>query len=369
MSSTGGDWRGLVPSSNDPMLRYIVAMQKAFIRDQVANSVAAVDSDNEDIYAMGQDVDTVVRLHDELSGVTYFPFNTPAFPPFEPDGNQVKLWVRGNNLGHVMGDMSNFNNVVVLNGDPVLVDGTIDLGTITHGVKSVALRLNRPTSQLENQEWIEIRDSTALQVIGLTTGFSIFVRVRFNGLLAQQEGRNPTIFEKIDDSTPNNAMMLVATPDRRLRFAIKTGGVVRGYKETATLTIVEGNVYDIWVTFGVSGSVINLYVNGVNKTLTDYGGALNWQTSLINHNLFIGRRGAYEIEGFAYMDFYDLKYYRDRVVTQAEVTNHYNNKWTISAINFGQVMIVDHYATYTGSGGLRSFSSGSFSPGSFSTHP
>jgi hypothetical protein len=337
-----GDWRGLIPSSNDPMLGYVVMMQKAFIRELNANAVAAVDSDNEDIYSSGQDVDTVVKLHDELSGATYFQFTKNYFPPFEPDGNQVKLWVRGINTGHILGDISNFNNVVVLNGDPTLVDGSLDLGTITHGTKSIALRLNRPTSKLENREWVEVRDSTALQIIGLVTGFSVFVRVRFLATLNQQEGRNPTIFEKIDDSTPTNAMMLLALSDGKLRCAIMRNSTVV-YKETAANTILLNTVYDIWVTFAVSGSVMSIYVNGVNKTLTNYAGALNWQTSTINHNLFIGRRGATEIEGFCYMDFYDLKYYRERVVTQTEVTQHFTNKWTISNIPFGQVMIVDHY--------------------------
>jgi hypothetical protein len=339
--SGAGDWRGLIPASNDPMLYYVVKMQKKFIRNETQNMVDTVASDNEDIYSRGQDVDDVIKLHDELSGATYFQLNKNYFPPFEPDYNIVRLWLRGRGLGNSTKDISGFQRIVAINGDPILVNGNLDLGTMTHGCKSIAMRMNRPTSDLENQEWLEVPDATSLQVIGITTGLSIFVRVRLFSL-ASQEGRDPTIFEKIDDSTPNNAMMLVAKSDGKLVFIVKRGGTVTA-KETPANTVTTNTIYDIFVSFAVSGSVMHVYVNSVDKTLVNFTGNVNWQTNTINHNLFIFRRGATEMEGFVYGDFYDLVYYRDKIVTQAEVTNYYTNKWTISTIPFGQVMIVDHY--------------------------
>lgn len=342
---SGGDFRGLIPASNDPMLAFLVSLQKLFIRQQNQNAVSSVSSDNEDIYSTGIDVDTVVRFHSELSGVTKFPFNHDFYPPFEPDGNQVKLWIRGSNTGNKLREISNFGVTVTINGDPTLVDGNIDLGTFTDGTKSIALRMNRPTSITQNREYLEVPDSTNIQVAAVTTGLSIFVRFRMNAI-ADQDGIAETIIHKIDDSTPSNGYMLQVLSDGRLLFIIRDGGVTTA-KYAAAGSIVINTIYDVFLTYTVTGSVLHIYINGVDKTLTTFAGTVNFQDDLINHNLFVGTRGKnVEYRGSAYFDFYDLKYYKDRVVTQTEVTNHQTNKWTISAIAFGQVMITDHYYSH-----------------------
>ena len=341
---SGGDFRGLIPASNDPMLAFLVAIQKAFIRQQNQNAVS-VASDNEDIYSSGIDVDTIIRFHSELSGETYFQFNKDFYPPFEPDGSQVKLWVRGFNVGNGTDDFANLNHSIAIRGDPLLVDGNLDLGTITHGTKSIALRMNRPTSVLENREYIEVTDALDIQVAQVTTGLSIFVRFRMK-VIADQDGIAETIFQKIDDSTPSNGYMLQVLSDGRLLFVIRDGAVTTA-KYAAVGSIVINTIYDVFLTYTVSGSVLHIYINGVDKTLSNFVGTVNFQDDLINHNLFIGTRGKnVEYRGSAYFDFYELVYYKEKVVTQTEVSNRFTNKWTISNIPFGQVMITDHYYSH-----------------------
>lgn len=311
-------------------------------------------------------METAIKWHSELGGQHKFNFVKDYYPPFEPDGDVVKCWIRGTNLGGSLRDISGFNNNATVYGDPTLVDGTIDLGYQTHGVKSIAMRLNRPTSNFQNEEWIQIADTAGLQLASASTGFSAFFRIRMQSL-AQQGGRDATIIEKIDDSTPNNGIILKVGTDGALDFIVKDGGVTTA-KATATTTITTGTVYDIFLTYATSGPTIHIYVNGVDKSLSNYGGSVNWHETLTNHDLFIGRRGLGNDEGFAYMDFYDFKPYYDRIVNQTEVTQHQTNKWTISNIGFGHVMIADHYATYQGAGGEElsaSFSPVSFSPTSF----
>ncbi len=351
------------------MLAMFVELQNQVIKQLTKDQVASVDSDNEDIYSDGIDTESVIKYHSELFGAHLFDFTKDYYPPFEPDGNQVKLWLRGTNTGDSTPDISSFNHNATINGDPIPVDGTIDLGTQTHFTKSIALRMNRPTSAAVNLEWLQVPDHADLKITTLSTGFSIFIRFRLFSL-ADQGSRSPTIFEKIDDSTPNNAMMLQAKSDGKLVFIIKRGGTEVVKKETAAGAVTTNTVYDVFLTYAVSGNVPHIYVNNVDKTLSAFAGSVNWQTTLTNYDLYIFRRGLGDAGGFVYGDFYDYKTYKERVVTAAEVGYHWTNKWTIANIAFGHVALVDHFSTYlTGGGPARSasFTTTSFSSASFTT--
>jgi hypothetical protein len=364
MSST--DFRGLVPASNDPISQAIVLLMKKLAKNTIANQVELIDSDNEDIYSNGQDIDTVIKYHSDLSNTHRFDFLREYFPPFEPDGDILRLWVRGINTGNSTQDRSTFNHPALIHGDPTLVDGTLDLGTFTGAIKSIAMRLNRPTSDFENQEYLSIEDHADIRIGSLATGLSIFTRFRIFDF-AGEGGHSKTIFEKIDDATPNNGYMLQVRSDGALLFIVKKGGTTTA-KQTAAAAITAGTSCDVFLTYTVSGNVLHIYINGVDKTLTTFGGSINWQTSTTNFDLFLFQRGEGSEAGFVYGDFYDYKYYREYVVSQTEVTHHQTNKWTISDIPFGQVMITNHWATVFEGGGVPggpSFTSISFSPLSF----
>ena len=359
------DFRGLVPATGDPMLQLVVTLMKRQAKFLTQQQVDLVDSDNEDIFTDGQDMETAIKYHSELSTTHKFLFIKDYYPPFEPDGNQVKIWLRGQNTGNTTKDWSTFGHTATIYGDPTLVDGTIDLGIHDGGaVKSIARRMNRPTSDYENLEWLQIADHADIQVATVTTGLSIFVRFRMKAI-ADQNGIAATIFEKIDDSTPNNAYMLQVLSDGRLLFVIKDGGTTTA-KYAAVGSIVTDTVYDVFLTYTVSGSVLHIYIDGVDKSLSSFVGTVNWQDITTNHDLYLFKRGMNSEErGCVYGDFYDFKYYKDRVVNQTEVTQHYTNKWTIADIDFGHVMITNEWATFTGSGGEETPSDTSFTVGAF----
>lgn len=358
------DFRGLVPATGDPMLQLVVTLMKRQAKFLTQQQLDLVDSDNEDIFTNGQDMETAIKYHSELSSQQKFTFDKKFYPA--GDAGLIKLWLRARDLGNYVKDRSGQNHTASLYGDPTLVNGTIDLGVHTYGVKSIARRMNRPTSDFQNLEWMQVPDHADLRITPLTVGISIFIRVRFQSL-AQQGGRDPTLFEKIDDSTPNNGYMLQAKADGRLVAVFKKGGVTYQW-ETATPTVTAGTVYDIWAVFDLADNSIHIYVDGVEKTLSLFTGTVNWQTTLTNHDLFVFRRGLGTDGGFVQGDFYDLKYYPEYVVSDLDVTRHYTNKWTISNIPFGQVMITNYWATFGAGGvvpGLCSFSETSFSPISF----
>ena len=147
------DFRGLKPSSNNPLAEAVVRLQQQVARSMVKDQVSFVDSDNEDLYTDGIDMESVIKYHSDLSPTHQFNFRTDYYPPEEPNGSTVKCMLKGWNTGNEISDESGFGNSAEIWGDPTLVDGVLDLGIWngTNSIKSIAMRLNRPTSGLENQ--------------------------------------------------------------------------------------------------------------------------------------------------------------------------------------------------------------------------
>jgi hypothetical protein len=354
--------RNIREISNDPLTKFTNQLAKKLSKFLVGQELDKLEN-KEDIYSDGQDIDSVVKFH-TYSSQTKFDGITQYFPPFEPDGVYNTCWIKGRNLGNTTPDLSTFGNVGTIIGDPLLIDGTpFDYGIHTYGIKSLATRFNRPLSDLENSEYMYIPDATNMQVSGIATGISYFIRFRLKSL-AQQASYNRNLFEKIDDNTPSNGVKVCVDSSGRLMVYIKRAGTEYN-KQTATSTILVDTVYDVWITYAVSGNVVHVYVNNVDKSLTDPGSP-TWHTTLTDHNMDIFRRGTGSDSGYVYGDFYDFELFREKVISAAEVGFHYTNKWTIADIAFGKVMVTNYWATYTEAGvPSTSFTSTSFTSGSF----
>jgi hypothetical protein len=339
--------------SNDPLTKFTIELAKQVSRFRTKDLVENLD-DDEDIYSDGQDVESKVSFNSLFLTKKFIPQTTQYYSASEPDGNLVKCWVQGHNTGVYQNDISGFNNHAYVFGEPTLISGNpFDYGLHTGTIKSLCTRFNRPTSEFENEEYLTITDNANLQVVGLSTGFSIFVRFRIHDI-ASQGGLSRTIFEKIDDSTPNNGVMMKITSDARVQVVVTRSGT-ETKKETAASAISVGTVYDIWLTYAVSGNAIKLYINGVDTSLSNSSGSVGWHSTLTNHDLSIFRRGAGSSGGHTYADLYDFLYYREKILSSTEVSRHYTNKWTTANIAFGQVAVSNYTMSYTQQ--LPSFSS------------
>jgi hypothetical protein len=334
--------REIPNSPNDKFVNTLAKRVSQFLNKEQTDKL----ENKEDIYSAGQDTESVVKFHSNLSSTKYFDFETEFYPPTEPDADKVKLWIKGDNIGNDLNDISGFNNHGVINGDPQLVDGTpFDYGIHTGGTKSVALRFNRPTSESVNEEYINVADHSSLDITSIATGFSIFIRFKIHSL-AQQGGISRTLYEKTDDATPNNGYMAKVTSDGKFQVVFTLGGT-ETKKETGTGKIVAGTVYDVWITFAVSGSAVKVYINNVDETLSNSTGTVGWHATSSNTDLSIFRRGAGTTGGHTYGDLYDIMILKERIVSTAEVGYHYTNKWTTANIPYGQVMVSNYWATYT----------------------
>ena len=352
---------------SDPLAKFANELSKKLSRFLTKDQLDLLD-DREDIYTDGQDFDSVIKLHSNLGGETKFTFDAPYYPPFEPDGDVVRVWVRGINLGNELTDWSLANETIKLWGDPTIVDGAPhDEGIKTSGVKSIALRLNRPTSPLVNEEYIEIEDSGTLQIAGTSTGKSYFMRFRIHNL-ALQGGLERTLFAKIDGDTVQDAVLATVSTDGRIRWYVKRSNVWHRV-QTAASTISVNTVYDVVFTWTQSGSVQHIYVNDLDKSLTDPGADPTLASNTFSHEIFIGQRGSGPEDGFAYMDLYDFRIYDEKIISALEVSHLFANKWTIADIPFGQVIISNYWSTYPESPSTFSFTATSFTATSFTATP
>lgn len=336
------DFRTIRQPSGDPTQKNINHLQRALSKKLTKDLVDQLD-DSEDIYSSGQNIDSAIKFQTDLSYNHVFTFDKEYYHPIDAD--YLTCWIRGRGMGSTLRDYSEYGNTADINhGEPILVNGApFDYLMLNGnvGAPSTALRFNRSTSPSVNAEWAQIPETADLQITGLSTGFSILVRFRLQ-TLEETDGRSTTLYQKIDDSTPNNAFMLQVKTDGRLVAIVKKGGTTTA-KET-DIGIIEPNVvYDVWITFDVSGPTLKIYVNDGELPTSNFTGTVNWQEDLTNHDLFLMNRG-YLSEGFAHGDLYDFKFYqKEKIVSLTEVNNHFENRLSISAIPPGQVAMTNYW--------------------------
>ena len=335
--------------SNDPLTKFTIELAKTVSRDRIKNLVDQLD-DDEDIYSDGQDIESSVSFHSDLYYTKTFLPEVQYTSPSEPDDDvSVRLWFKGDNLGSQLNDISGKNRHGTLYGNPVLVNGNpFDYGLHSGTLKSIALRFNRPTSPGVNKEYVAVPNTALIKSMnGIITGISYFIRFRIHDLSAQG-GFDRTLMQKRDDTTsnPDDGIRATVTSTGRLIFRMRRGGAEID-KQTATSTIATNTVYDVWITYTISGDVVHIYVNNSDKTLTDPGTSSTWGSPTTDLDWHIFKTGGGDSDGgYLYGDLYDFMLVRNRVVSSTEVSRHYTNKWTTANIPFGQVLVPNYSASY-----------------------
>jgi len=337
------DIKGLREISNDPFGKLLTALSKKFSAFLAKDQAEAIENP-EDIYSDGQDVESVIKYH-TFAHMKKFPLTVNYQSPSEPN-DKVRRWIKGASLGNTVPDLSQYNTTVYLFGDPVLVDGApFDYGISTTSLKSIAMQLNRPTSDLENAEHMTMPDGIGVQIAGIATGVSYFFRLRLFDIAIQGDTWR-TLFEKMDDATPNNGVVIKIHPTGKLIVVIKRAGT-EYKKETAVGTIAINTIYELWITYAVSGNTIHVYINNVDMTLVNNTDAAGFHTTTTNLDANVFWRGpGTELNGHLYCDMYDFMIFREYVVSATEVGRHFINKWTLANIPFGEVMVSNYFASY-----------------------
>ena len=338
--------RNIREISNDPLTKFVNQLAKNLAKSITERQTEKLEN-KEDIYSDGQDLETVLRFN-TLGSTHSFDGATEYYPTFEPDGEFNTLWIKGINLGNSARDFSEFDNVSTINGDPALIDGTpFDLGIMAGGVKSTALKFNRPTSAFQNEEDIRIADTLNIDVIGTAVGISYFVRFRLHSL-AQQGGTNIRLFEKSDDND------YVTDPRDGVMLSISNSGImtvtfmradVKTEKSANSNPLSTNTVYELWITRNQGTGEVKMYLNNTELTLSNTTLNMAWHTPKTDTDLCIMGRGGTVTSGHTYGDLYDFMIYREKIISSAEKGFHFTNKWTIYDVPFGQCMISNYWAT------------------------
>lgn len=329
--------------STDPNQRNINELAKKLAR-YLAKDIQVNLDDEEDLIANGVQIDDGLKLNDTF----YFreKYDDPEkiwYPIDDMNGGKLSVWLRGHHLGSQLIDYSQYySNNGNLYGDPRLVDGNFDMGVLGGTYKCLALRFNRPTSPSVNAEWVEIPDTTKLQVTGVTTGFSIFLRVKLYSF-AQQSSTNRHLIIKVDDDANDNGYIISLETDGKIRFDVSRANT--DYAVRTPTGLSTNTLYDIFCTYANSGNTLKIYVNGSDTSATSPGGAPSYMTDRTNHNLFLFKKGQGG-NGYAYADFYDFRFWREKVVSSSEVGYLNTNKISITNLAFGTVGMVDHFTAY-----------------------
>jgi len=354
--------------SDEPLTKFVSHL--AYRIQKLAMEQQTQELENkEDIYSNGQDVDTVLRFH-SLTSTKIFDFSLPFYPPLEPDLDKNTIWLQGHNMGNSTRDLSCFNNNNWISGDPIIIDGSpFDYGIHTGGTKSLALRFNRVDgSGLDHEtvyrEHIGISHDTRIILDG-SSSMTWFFRVRplSTGL---DEGKRRTIYLKCDQTGTTNSDIIDAVRfsidniNKRLVIQIKRSSTFYS-KETAINKFTANNVYDCFITF--NAGTIHCYLSKTgdtsmtDETLSTSSYTEEWGPDLSNREARLFKRGPGANDGAFHGDFYDFKIYRNYTVSQTDANRHRINKWSISDIPFGQVMITDYYSTYREDTGTHGYDS------------
>jgi hypothetical protein len=182
-------------------------------------------------------------------------------------------------------------------------------------------------------QYIEVPEQANIKLVGQVAGFSVAALIQPQTFAQTPTGESIYVAEKTDDV--NNLWGLLLDTSGKIHFNVKFGGV--DYSQKTTTGSLSLNAWS-WIicTFNASTHAIAIYINGISQTLsadtvtdTDYNNAKT--------GLYVGATSAND----GYFDGWiaDFRYYREKVLSQAEVTNLNTNMLSISSIPLGAVSI------------------------------
>jgi hypothetical protein len=335
--------------SSDPFSAKLKAM---------ADQLAQYDAHNTQIESTDMsnaiEIDNSIVSYSENSQIVIKPISLNYYLPFEPDLNTLTLWYRFDDWTDTVTDASYFQNDGVIQGGVPLGTNGPDKGfgqTIAFGFNGSgqqvqvfddpSLRPLNSTGSFTNTGGTNSTGSFKITSfsIGLTAiGFSVATLVYPTTFSPNISGQYRYIVSKVDDF--NNMWLILLDTSGLIHFWVYKAGVSHSVVTITPVTALTWN----WIitTFSQATNTSNIYLNGaLMQTATDIpfelagpGGGFAHATT----SLFIGSNSG--LDGFFQGFMSDFRYYHEKVLTQFDVSNLSTNYYTISAIPFGQVLIV-----------------------------
>lgn len=329
--------------------------------------------DKPDFKAVNRPVLSRLKYHDKHIFTASRNMNLLYYSPLEPDGDiVVGLWKLDHN-GRYAADASGFANHMTIIGNPRLKKG-IDIAGLGGSLYMVFDDNNR----------CYIADKPKLNSTSYRNGFSLTARIYPFDISDSDVSagglRYRHIVSKHDDTTGDNGYAMAVTPDGHVVFTIWRNGTGLSVTTAAGVIVVNTTTdpitsYDLAVTVSMDGRGIptaaKLYVNNVGYTTitTSHLPLMEGDTlkalrvgALFPYNDDI-QKPWYKWKG----GIQDFRIYREKVLSDTEVSNYYTNKITIRNIAYGQAALAGVGVWSTQVSLLGGFSSRGFSPVGFHT--
>jgi len=293
----------------------------------------------------------LVRLDNSLTS-TLIPTIQSA-PTLEPDVSQLKTWIEFDNTGGLLQDLSTFDHDAHIHG----------VSRIWWGIRYGYGPLSLEAIFDGRTNYGEIIDHNDLSFDN--TDFTIQFRfLPFD--LSMSAVHKQVIVSKKDPSGPNIWFAFELGADGSATFNLSLSSV-----DKYSITIPAGTVtavayadvtpdtprYDVVITFEFITRTLKVYLNNAAFTtvtntipstsnIPDYDGydlQFGRYTALVSRPVTLPQTGELDpIRLFSKLYFGTLqqfKFWKGRILTSTEVTNHYTNKVTIANIPFGEVAI------------------------------
>ena len=296
----------------------------------------------------------------------------PTFKvPFEPDGQYCTFWIKANHTGLFLKDSSKFDNYIKCNNNRHLCLVSTDLDSGYLGQRNDIVGWTAWNLNGENESaWVD--DNPDLNnILDTAIGFSITAWIKVSDF-SQHNGINRRIIAKTDG--PSDAFALFVTPTNKAAVGFKHANGTE-YKVETPATLVADTWYFIVATFKATATKeAKIYLNGTVST-TPYISSITYPN--INYkagtNMQLFSNGIERLINpittdlpppydFDTGDFSgqirDIRIYREKILTQQEITNFNTNHTTIANVALGESHIAGFVFTPSSVGDNPGFTDG-----------
>jgi len=256
--------------------------------------------------------------------------------PFEPDYDKFVLDLRFETLVGELFDYSGMGNNADIFGEPCPTSASMNF-------RGGSKRNTGWSFTQSDKVYCTVLDSNDFNIGATeTTGHSWIFRVNFKSLL-ESGNRSQTLVEHHDDGS--NKFSIRVGNDGNLKYLVKRLGTE--YKmRTNTSPVTVNTDLELACTYNAGTNVIKLYVDGIpmtTTTSTDVLDAFNFNDLYVFSHVPVSTLEP--VLGFCDFNYVDcVKMYQAKVLTDAQVLNHYRNKVSISDFGLGEGCILDDCA-------------------------
>lgn len=349
---------GLIRRGSHSQARY-----RKLIEQYSRHRAQQIQVENLDFVPIARTSHSILKYIDNINYYKQYEQQTEYYTPFEPDTDHLVCWLPMGGVDRVVQDVSSFPKRAILHGEAFNAMG-IDTGF--GGSTGIVFK---------GKGYVIIPPSNNMNVGAQNQGFTISIRIYpvditqtpFNNNL--NDMRNRRVVAHIDSIDAKHGYSITLNPTGRVLVTVKYQDeyfdfyTPQNIIEPVSLCTYPLDYYDLVVSFNPNAPTNEegkIYINNTKFVMptNDDRAILPTTENTIGGPTLICRSGTTPTAENGYTMTYkgmmqDFRFYKNKVLTDQEVTNLFNNKWTIYDIPFGQVALAGLIYISSLSGGFH----------------